>query len=419
MDGVPEGRKAPTRRDYIKYGGAIVGAGLLAGCAANERPDSGATPGSSTHGTDEASGGAESTTAESGGTYSVTMAPAGEVAFEKVPRNVMVYSLLYADMAVAYGHGDSVNSLGFDADAGGNTLDAYYERLDGVSFDRSGLEQLNTGSGEVNIDKELFYELNSDLHLVDPCLVLSFDGWEQSDIDEIRENIAPWFGNIYSRAHGQPPEECRDEYEYYTLWELSEKIGAVFRERERFEALRSVHDDLIDRIRTDLPPADRRPSVGVAIFMQETFYPSKLNAPGFAAAHTRPLEATDAFAADDVTYETTYDYETMLEIDPDVILHPFGIASYYDVAQVRRTLENHPVGSQLTAVQNGRVYPSGNPVQGPLMNLFQLEMTAKQLYPEQFGQWPGYENGDPYPEIPESERLFDRQRIADIVAGEY
>jgi hypothetical protein len=48
------------------------------------------------------------------------------------------------------------------------------------------------------------------------------------------------------------------------------------------------------------------------------------------------------------------------------------------------------------------------------LNLFRLEMTAKQLYPDQFGEWPGYVNGEPYPE---DEQLFDRQRVADIVRG--
>jgi hypothetical protein len=55
--------------------------------------------------------------------------------------------------------------------------------------------------------------------------------------------------------------------------------------------------------------------------------------------------------------------------------------------------------------------------QGPIMNLFQLEMTAKQLYPDVFGSWPGYEDGESYPEIPEDERLFDRERVAGIVTG--
>ncbi len=87
----------------------------------------------------------------------------------------------------------------------------------------------------------------------------------------------------------------------------------------------------------------------------------------------------------------------MLEVDPDVILHKFGVASYYDVEKIRKTLGGPPGRKQLTAVKNDAVYPSGNPVQGPLMNLFQLEMTAKQLYPEQFGEWPEYENGESVP----------------------
>lgn len=49
------------------------------------------------------------------------------------------------------------------------------------------------------------------------------------------------------------------------------------------------------------------------------------------------------------------------------------------------------------------------------MNLFQLEMTAKQLYPEQFGAWPGYEVGQPYRVIPKDEQLFDRERVATVV----
>jgi hypothetical protein len=81
-------------------------------------------------------------------------------------------------------------------------------------------------------------------------------------------------------------------------------------------------------------------------------------------------------------------------------------------------LEDHPVGSQLAAIRNDRFYPSGNPVQGPVMNLFQLEMTAKQLYPERFGEWPSYDGGA-YPEIPTKEQLFDRGQVADIIDGDF
>ena len=400
-----------TRRAYLSYGGAVVG-GLLAGCTG--RSDDGATP---TATDSQTEGDTTTETAAPDRSYSATLSPVDTVEFDSVPSNVAVYSLLYADMVTAYGHGDAVNSLGFDAAAGGDTLDAYYERLDGVAFDSDGLAQLNGGSGEIRVDKELLYELDSDLHLLDPALLQSFDGWGRDDVDEIATNVAPFFGNTYSRTHGQPPEGWRDGYDYYTLWELAERVADVFRVRERYERLAAVHTDLVSEVTAGLPPESERPSVASVIFVDGTFYPSKLNAPGFGNAHTRPLGAVDVFAGTDAGFDTTYDYETLLELDPDVILHQFGIASYYDVAAIRDTVADDPVGGRLRAIQNDRLYPSGNPVQGPLMNLFQLEATAKQLYPDQFGPWPAYEPGDPYPEFDPDEQLFDRERVADAVGG--
>ena len=404
-----------TRREYLTYGSAIGASGLLAGCAGGDgttTPAEGDDPTEASESTEPAEG----TETPSG--YTASMAPVGDVEFDSVPESVMVYSLLYADMAVAYGHGDAVNSLGFSAQAGGNTLDAYYERLPGVSFDHEGIEQLNTGNSGVNIDRELFYELNSDLHLVDPALVVGFDGWAEDDVEEIRENVAPWFGNVLSRRNSEPPTAYADEYEYYTLWEIADRTADVFRAGSAYEELASVHADLLATIEADLPPESERPTVASVIFMDGTFYPSRVDTAGFSNAHIRPLAPADAFAADDVSFETSYDYERLLEVDPDVILHRYGINAYYDVGAIRDTIASDPVGEELSAVQNGRVYAGAHPMQGPLMNLFQLEMTAKQLYPEQFGEWPGYEQGDPYPEIPEDERLFDRQRVADIVGGE-
>ena len=412
-------RPAATRRDAIRYCGAAAGAGLLAGCAGIEPTDGSASTGSGDDGSGAADQGDGSASGDAGtGSYTAELAPVGEVAFDAVPEDVMVYSLLYADLAVALGHGDAVNSLGFDADAGGNTLDAYYAGLDGVAFDREGLAQLNSGSGGVSVDRELLYELDSDLHLADPCLFASFDGWSEADVAEVRDNVAPWFGNVYSRRHSEPPEPCRDEYAYYTLPEIGERVAAAFREEERFAALETVREDLVETIRGDLPPAEERPTVAALIYMDGTYYPSRTDEPGFANAHVRPFDVSDAFAADDVTYETAYDHERLLEVDPDVVLHQYGIASYYDVGAIREELADHPVAGELSAVESDRFYPSGHPVQGPIMNLFQLEMTAKQLFPERFGEWPGYEHGDDYPEIPESEHLFDRDRVAAIVAGD-
>jgi iron complex transport system substrate-binding protein len=68
-------------------------------------------------------------------------------------------------------------------------------------------------------------------------------------------------------------------------------------------------------------------------------------------------------------------------------------------------MQDHPVGSELTAVQNERVYRGGYLNQGPIQNLFQTERAAKQVYPDVFG------------EVTDDEELFDRQRVADIVDG--
>ena len=424
------GRSGPTRRRFLRYGGAVAAGGLVSGCTSEggstatgtaESSDSpaGASGGTESAGTAEADGSNAETEdgSDAEGSYSVSMAPVGEVTFGSVPESVLVYSLLYADTAVAYGHGDAVNSLGFSSDAGA-TLDAYYARLDGVSFDREGLAQLNTGSGSgISVEKELLYELDSDLHLMDPALMLSFDGWEMADVEEVAENVAPWFGNNYSRRHRDPPEPYRDRYEYYTLWEIADRVSRVFQRPARYEELAAIHDEMLGRIESNLPPEEERPAVGSILYMGETFYPAKINTPGFANAHVRPLGAHDAFVGDDVTYETSYDFETLLEIDPDVLLHRYGIGAYYDVSGIRETLGDHPVGSQLTAIKNDRLYASAHPVQGPVMNLFQLEMTAKQLYPEQFGEWSTYDGGA-YPEIPAEEQLFDRGRVSDIVAGD-
>ncbi|EJN60521.1 hypothetical protein HSB1_11240 [Halogranum salarium B-1] len=111
------------------------------------------------------------------------------------------------------------------------------------------------------------------------------------------------------------------------------------------------------------------------------------------------------------------DFEALLEADPDVMLFLGGMQPDTNMADLRATLESDAVTSKITAVQDGRVHPQGARYQGPILNLFQLEMTAKQLYPDQFGAWPTYEEG-PYPEFPADEQLFDRERVAAAILGE-
>ena len=408
-------RRDSTRRRFIAGGIATAASGAIAGCS-----DSGGN-GTATEPTGDAtaSQGADAGTAEpteTEGSYTASVSPVGEVEFDGVPENAFTVFPQYLDMAVALGHGDAINSV-YVPEMSGTTMNHYYHHLDGVSIEWKGLrDPLSDG-----LPKELLYELNSDVHLADPAWASNQEGWSQSDVDEVANQLAPWFGNFYSGTRATPPEGY-DGYQYYDLWELFGNVAEVFQERERYEALDAVHSDLVSKIQADLPPKEERPTAVRATLSQDgtTFWTYHLNEPGYWLADTRPLGANDAFADEDWgDLWGSVDYEVMLEADPDVILHLWGMTPNYSMADTRERLRKDASGRELTAVQNDRVYPAGMRYQGPIMNLFQIEMGAKQLYPDVFGEWPGYEDGEHYPDIPAEERLFDRERVANAVNGEF
>lgn len=101
----------------------------------------------------------------------------------------------------------------------------------------------------------------------------------------------------------------------------------------------------------------------------------------------------------------------MLEVDPDVIIHHWDIEPS-ERFEALLALEDHPVGKELSAIRNDRVYVGGTPMQGPIFNLFQLENAAQQIYPGEFGEFQGATR------TPDDQRLFDRERVADIVNGD-
>ncbi|MFC7077473.1 ABC transporter substrate-binding protein [Haloarcula halophila] len=401
-----------TRRNYVAGGSALLGSALLAGCTGSSG-DSAPDASAETEGTPETDQTATpGTTATADGSYTATLSPVGEVEFDSVPENVLTIYNQYPDMLVALGHADAVNSM-FVPDMAGPTMNHYYERLDGVSFDWEGLPNPFN-----NFTKEFFYGLDSDVHLLDSAWALTQDNWSRSDIEEISETLGPFFGNFYSGTNDTPPESYSGQYEYYTLWELFGRVADVFQERDRYQRLKTIHEDLLATIESNLPPESDRPTAVRVTLGDGQFWTYHLNRPGFWLADTRPLAATDAFgSAEWDGLWGSVGYETMLEADPDVVLHLWGMTPRYDMATVRETLTSHPVGQELTAVQNDRVHAQGMRYQGPIMNLFQIEMTAKQLYPDIFGEWPAYEDGNHYPEFPEDEQLFDRDRVASIVTG--
>jgi ABC-type Fe3+-hydroxamate transport system substrate-binding protein len=394
------GEAVPTRRECVKYGGAVVGGGVLAGCAGRGASGSAAQP--------TAADGDR--TATDDGSYSVTMSPVGTVEFESVPERAAVYDAQVADHLVALGQQDRIVSLGFPD----RYYTGFYEELPGVEFDTSDLTPFYTD--QLNLDKEILYELGADVHHLDPIRWQDIGTFDAADIEEIRTNVAPFFCNRYSRAHSYKGE---GSYEYYSLWELLDKYAQVYRVRSRSRALTAVRDEMLDAIRTDLPPQDERPSVALVVYNheEETWGPYRLNGPGFGKAHTRPLGANDALAEGTKSYAAdytqNYSMEAMLEFDPDVILHNFDWLDVRDRTEAFFALDDHPVGRELTAVRNDRLYASGSGLQGPIMNLFQIELAAKQIYPDLFGEPPATGAS-----VPEGERLFDRERVAGIITGE-
>nr|WP_229772868.1 ABC transporter substrate-binding protein [Halarchaeum nitratireducens] len=402
------GRIERTRREYVKYGGAVVGGGLFAGCSSQPTGESTQTA-ETTQATEQGS----ETTSTTESDYTVDLSPVGTVSLEEPPTNVFTHFPWFPDMASALGRGETINYLWWDGTVAGLE---YFT----AGFDDFEIEWADK-AGEYGFAKEQLYELDSDLHLVDPAWVTTEDNWNRSDIDEVSNNVGPWLGNYYSNYHATPPEEWADGYEYYSLWELFDRVATLYGERERYEALASVHDDLLGTIEDRLPPESERPTVAYLSLREDLadIYRLRLNAPGYWNAHTRPLGAIDVFGGAELEGPfKRLDTEALLDADPDAILTLWTVTEEVDFEQMEQNLRDDPVGSELAAVQNDRVYVQGTRWQGPLMNLFQLEMTAKQLCPEQFGAWPDYENGDSYPAFGPDEQLFDHERVANITNGD-
>ncbi|WP_436936063.1 ABC transporter substrate-binding protein [Halovenus marina] len=413
---------AITRREAIVYGSGAAVSGLLAGCLSGGDSTDSSTPDESADGTEtpaESEDGSgtrdgsetpEGTPTESAETYSVTMSPTGTVEFESPPETVFTRLTHHADMAFALGRGDTITAMHAPEYYDG-LWNQFVERLPGVSLDWTGLYSSWQPS------KEKLYSLDSDIHLADPAWITKQDKWGKDDIEEIGTNVSPWFGNSLSDRHAEPSEAYAGDYEYYTLWEQFEIVAEAFQEQERYSELAAVHEGLLSTIDEKLPAESKRPSaVMLASADLDEIYAYTLSNPGFLTSHTQPFGAKDAFDGE-VPTNTVVDFETLLEADPDVILFLGGFEPGTDLGKRREAFRSDPVASKITAVQNDQMYPQGARYQGPILNLFQLEMTAKQLYPDQFGEWPSYESG-PYPEIPEDEQLFDRQRVADAINGE-
>lgn len=352
--------------------------------------------------------------------YTVTLSPVGALHFAKPPQRVVTEDANYNDMLVALGRGRQLLATGYP----NNFFDGFYQQLPDTEpgIDRDELRYLS-GTPGAQFDKELLYQLDADIHHIDPVQLATRRSWTKADVEEIARNVGPFFANRYSRENIYSGEE---PYEFYSLWELAEKVGAVYQDSSRVARLKELSDALVARIQTQLPPLEERPQVGLVYFNAGgRFTPYSLGHGGFGQAHYEAVGARDAFAGLDLrTYGEgggsgiVLDLEGLISINPDVLIMPFAIYGEPGSGSGARgsyelllALGKEPLGQRLTAFQRDQVYPGGTPLQGPIFFIFQVEMAAKQLYPKVFGR---YRDDQRYP--PE-ECLFERAALAKIIRG--
>ena len=393
-----------TRRRFL-VGSAAVGSAFLAGCTGGNgsgQTTTTAASGTTTTGekTESTAEGSETTESGQGGSYSVSMPPVGKVTFESVPKKWVANNGSWADMGVALGV-EPPKALWLTS----RYHTQYYDEIPGVSVDKSGMQDLYSDG----VSKELFYQLDADVHVIDPNFLLNrFKGWEQQDVDEISNNVAPFFGNsIFSTGYA-----WHESYPYLSLYEAFEKLSKVFKRPERFEAFSSLHDEFQSKVSKVVPSAKKnRPRVAIvwAAGNQPEKFSPYLIGEGTSFKQWRDLKVRDAFAETDVrdfhSNRGRIDYETLLEIDPDVLLcrgHESQTAEEFQNTVVQ-FMKNHETASALSAVENGNVFRGGPLYQGPITNLVVTERAAQQVYPE----------------AAKGTKLFDPQHVADIVNGNF
>lgn len=405
MSGDDNGYETPTRREYVKYGGMVIGGGLLAGCTGGSDPES--TPESTATTTTTTS----ATTPTAGPTeqesFEVTVKPYGSTTFETPPETYATTGGAWTDIGFAFGSEPAAMSR----------IDSYptryYNYLPGVTFDTNEIANLGNPS---EYDKERFYELDVDVLLIDKLLINSYAGWEAKDFEEIGDNVAPFCGSYVRNEWAGEALGMEFSFPYYTLTEAIEFTGELFQDGGRAEAWMSLHDSFQSSLQSESP--SESPSIGLLYSgskpSEGNFMVTDPTLSGVATRQYRTFGVENAFADVDLTDGWKTDYEGLLEADPEYLFFDSTLSMEREAFETQfvTPLEQDAVGSQLTAVKQGNVFRGGGRYQGPIINLFVTEILAKQLYPETFGAFTAVD------ETPEKEELFDRQRVADIVNGE-
>ncbi|ELZ71408.1 iron ABC transporter substrate-binding protein [Haloferax sp. ATCC BAA-644] len=430
-----------VRRRQILAGSAGLFASALAGCTAGGSADSESTAAAES----ETEAATESTTTEqtteNAGQYTVEIEPNDPYTFEAVPETYGVASGPFLDMGMALGIHPS-------ATTGLERAPLKFYDLLGLEFDESRLTKLASGA-ESGFDKENFYAADADVWLIARATLGRYVSWDASDYEEVESQTGPFLGTTlrfaptaavsnepnpytlyeaFEKVAGPflgttlrfaPTAAVSNEPNPYTLYEAFEKVATVFQRQQQFQAWQSFHDDLMSTIEAGLPPEDERPTVA-AIWRGVSpdsgqFRVAPLHRLGNNTKSYFRVGMKDAFEG---RYpEGPIGYEELINVDPDYIGAVGALTSSTHeefVDTVVEPFENNESGQRLTAVQEGNLIRSAGQYMGPIVDMFSTEAVAKMVYPDQFGEWPGAV-GD----VPEDEQLFDRERLVDIVNGNF
>jgi len=397
-----------VRRRQILAGSAGLFASALAGCTAGGSADSESTAAAES----ETEAATESTTTEqtteNAGQYTVEIEPNDPYTFEAVPETYGVVSGPFLDMGMALGIHPS-------ATTGLERAPLKFYDLLGLEFDESRITKLASGA-ESGFDKENFYAADADVWLIARATLGRYVSWDASDYEEVESQTGPFLGTTLRFAL---TAAVSNEPNPYTLYEAFEKVATVFQRQQQFQAWQSFHDDLMSTIEAGLPPEDERPTVA-AIWRGVSpdsgqFRVAPLHRLGNNTKSYFRVGMKDAFEG---RYpEGPIGYEELINVDPDYIGAVGALTSSTHeefVDTVVEPFENNESGQRLTAVQEGNLIRSAGQYMGPIVDMFSTEAVAKMVYPDQFGEWPGAV-GD----VPEDEQLFDRERLVDIVNGNF
>lgn len=353
--------------------------------------------------------------------YFVEMSPVGNVKFKKVPTKILTVQETYNDILVSFDKENGIAAVG----SIDKFFDDFYKDLNIVpKINKENIIQIAVGRNMY--DKELFYSLNADIHHIDPIALSFTKGWKPSDITEISNNIGPFFANRYS-IENKKPSHLKD-YKFYTLEELTLKFGEVYKKEETAKKLNEFTKNLIKNIQNKLPKNNEK-TIAIVYLCRKGIVPFDSESDGYGLSQYKILKCKDAFKLKGIktySYEgnfgTMLDKETLLLANPDIIIINEGIYindKYKFFSKRTKILINEfekfkkdPLLKDIPAFKNNKIILGGIYDQGPIIRIYQLEMLAKQLYPEIFGTF--RENHS----YPENEQLFSRDELRKIIKYE-